>query len=78
MNIKVDTGWRQFFGWTLLLLITPMVAMAAGIESSAGLSTYNLFTPPITDKSVNYLGELFGTVESVLHGTSVQLLGNVF
>lgn len=36
------------------------------------------FAPALTDNSVGYLGQVFGTVGTVLHGTSGQMLGMLF
>lgn len=63
---------------TAFLLFTALwipVALAGNIES---ISSYDIFTPPNTDKSVNYLGQIFGTVGGVVHGTSGQLLSELF
>src|SRR5690606_7732083 len=38
----------------------------------------SLLTPPLTDKSISYLSQLFGSVGNVLHGTSGSLLAQVF
>jgi defect in organelle trafficking protein DotA len=59
----------------LLLLLLPQLSLAEG-EGLGGISAS--FTPSITDMSVRYLGQIFGTVGTVLHGTSGQLLGEVF
>lgn len=36
------------------------------------------FTPPPTDYSVIFLGNIFGVVDGVLHGTGSQVMGNLF
>ena len=36
------------------------------------------FTPPAGDYSVIFLGDLFGVVDGVLHGTGSQIMGNMF
>ena len=53
----------------LLCLFFPILAFA---DNSA------LFTPPITDYSVIFLGNLFGVVDGVLHGTGSQIMGKMF
>ena len=57
----------------LCLLLFPLLAMAADSTSSA-LS----FTPPASDYSVMFLGNLFGIVDGVLHGTGSQIMGAMF
>lgn len=54
---------------SLLLLIFPVLAMA---DSSLS------FTPPPSDFSVVFLGNLFGIVDGVLHGTGSQIMGSMF
>lgn len=53
----------------ILCLFFPFLAFA---DSSA------LFTPPTTDYSVIFLGNLFGVVDGVLHGTGSQIMGKMF
>jgi defect-in-organelle-trafficking protein DotA len=36
------------------------------------------FTPPPTDYSVIFLGDIFGIVDGVLHGTGSQIMGEMF
>jgi len=36
------------------------------------------FTPPATDYSVIFLGNLFGIVDGVLHGSGSQIMGEMF
>lgn len=56
--------------WILLCLtILPRMAFA---ESSLN------FTPPGSDYSVVFLGNLFGVVDGVLHGTGSQIMGTMF
>ncbi len=54
----------------LLCLFYPILALADG--------TTALFTPPTTDYSVIFLGNIFGIVDNVLHGTGSQLMGKMF
>lgn len=54
----------------LCLLVFPLLAMA----DSSSLS----LTPPITDYSIKFLGNIFGVVDGVLHGTGSQIMGNIF
>lgn len=51
---------------------------AAADNIDEDLIGYNIFTPPVSDKSIHYLGEIFGTVGGIVHGASGQLLGEVF
>ena len=52
--------------------------MAGWYNFSGGPLVKPSFTPAATDLSVNYLGQIFGTVGTVLHGTSGQMLGKLF
>ena len=63
-----------FYG---LLLCLSGVAMAAG-SGNVPLSGAFGFAPPPADVSVIFLGNLFGVVDGVLHGTGSQILGNIF
>lgn len=56
---------------TLFLLLVPALALA---EESGSLS----FAPPPSDLSVIFLGNLFGVVDGVLHGTGSQMMGSIF
>lgn len=71
---------KKLLSYFLLLsiLCLPILAFAAPEQAGHGISSYDLFTPPMTDKSINYLGQVFGTVGGVIHGTSGQLLAEVF
>lgn len=75
----------------VLSLLPSMVFAAVPLPSlpSNPLSNFNFdtsglnnitpsFTPSATDQSVSYLGQIFGTVGTVLHGTSGQMLGQLF
>ncbi|MCX7119705.1 MAG: type IVB secretion system protein DotA [Legionellales bacterium] len=53
----------------LLCFLYPVLALS---ESSSAF-----FTPPPTDYSVIFLGNIFGIVDGVLHGSS-QMMGNMF
>ncbi len=56
--------------WILLCLaIFPNIVMADSALT---------FTPPGTDYSVIFLGNLFGVVDGVLHGTGSQIMGAMF
>lgn len=55
---------------TFCLLIAPVLASAADGSLS--------FTPPATDYSVIFLGNIFGIVDGVLHGSGSQILGSMF
>lgn len=55
---------------TILLIIFPALVMAAD-----GSLT---FTPPASDVSVIFLGNIFGIVDGVLHGSGSQMMGTVF
>jgi len=53
----------------IMLLVFPILAMA---DSSLS------FTPPASDYSVVFLGDIFGVVDGVLHGTGSQIMGSMF
>ena len=55
-----------FFLWFLY----PALALADS-------TTASFFTPPSTDYSVIFLGNIFGIVDGILHGSS-QMMGNMF
>lgn len=55
----------------LLCFFYPVLALA-------DTSTTSLFTPPTTDYSVVFLGNIFGVVDGVLHGTGSQIMGKMF
>jgi defect-in-organelle-trafficking protein DotA len=54
---------------TLFLLFLPLFAMA---------DTSLTFNPPPGDVSVIFLGNIFGIVDGVLHGTGSQIMGSMF
>ncbi|HVT61955.1 MAG TPA: type IVB secretion system protein DotA, partial [Legionellaceae bacterium] len=53
----------------LVCLFYPLLAFADSTLS---------FTPPSTDYSVIFLGNMFGVVDGVLHGTGSQIMGRMF
>lgn len=59
------------FALSLFALLFPALAVAS---SGSSIS----FTPPPSDYSVVFLGNIFGIVDGVLHGTGSQILGNIF
>ncbi|MDF1646596.1 MAG: type IVB secretion system protein DotA [Legionellaceae bacterium] len=62
--------WKGFF-FTLLSVFFPILAFA---DESGTMS----FAPPTTDISVTFLGNIFGVVDGVLHGTGSQIMGTMF
>ncbi|KTD49856.1 DotA [Legionella rubrilucens] len=58
---------------TLLMTLFPALALAAD-SSSGSLS----FAPPPSDYSVVFLGNIFGIVDGVLHGSGSQIMGSMF
>ncbi|MCL9685206.1 type IVB secretion system protein DotA [Legionella maioricensis] len=54
---------------TVLLSLFPVLALADSTLS---------FAPPASDYSVVFLGNLFGVVDGVLHGTGSQIMGTMF
>lgn len=57
--------------WTFLLMIFSST-LAFATDSSLS------FNPPPTDYSVIFLGNIFGIVDGVLHGTGSQIMGEMF
>lgn len=57
--------------WLLLTILFPLIARA---EDADTLS----FAPPASDTSVTFLGNIFGVVDGVLHGTGSQIMGTMF
>ncbi|MDP1603075.1 MAG: type IVB secretion system protein DotA [Legionella sp.] len=57
--------------FSLLFSLFPILAQAT---TGGSLS----FAPPLTDVSVVFLGNIFGIVDGVLHGTGSQIMGNIF
>jgi len=57
------------FSLAVLLTLFPLLALADGSLS---------FAPPASDFSVVFLGNIFGIVDGVLHGTGSQIMGNMF
>ena len=53
----------------LLCLVFPIMASADGSMS---------FTPPASDLSVVFLGNIFGIVDGILHGNGSQIMGAIF
>ncbi len=60
----------------LSLLFVPMISFAQSLSQTD--VTTSLFQVSMTDPSVIFLGQMFGTVGNVLTGTSGQLLGTIF
>lgn len=58
------------FYWFLILFFFPTLLMA----DTSSLS----FAPPLTDYSVIFLGNIFGIVDGVLHGSGSQIMGTMF
>lgn len=57
--------------FSILFSLFPIVVLA---EGSGSLS----FAPPPGDFSVVFLGNVFGVVDGVLHGTGSQIMGSMF
>lgn len=68
----------------LSLLVCPAIAHAAGTGNAivdylnGGQDAINLFVIPAEDQSRLYLGQIFGSVGSALHGSGSQLMGEMF
>lgn len=53
----------------ILFIIFPILALADNSIT---------FAPPLSDYSVGFLGNVFGMVDGVLHGTGSQIMGVIF
>lgn len=62
------------FGWLLIFLFLPALALAS---ETAFTSSAMSFTPTTGDYSMIYLGNIFGSVDGVLHGTGSQIMGTM-
>ena len=65
---------RIIVALVLFLLTGSVFAAPADISNLV----HTTFAPPATDYSVAYLSQIFGTVGTVLDGTSGQILGKIF
>ncbi|MDF1683952.1 MAG: type IVB secretion system protein DotA [Legionellaceae bacterium] len=65
INVNVESGIKADFGYDPSLVIS---------DETASLS----FSPPASDISVIFLGNLFGLVDGVLHGSGSQIMGIIF
>lgn len=81
---KWFTPWQCFTTLAVMLLVVVDVAFAQG-SSVAGTYTGcgegTLFSPPCSDKSIEYLSKVFGAVGGVLtgvEGTMIQEMFSVF
>ncbi len=65
-----------------LLSLLPRLVFAASTGptavGAAPSTAPSLFNPPATDLSIGYLGDIFGVVDGVLHGSGSQILGTMF
>lgn len=59
--------------FTVLLSLFPIVVFAQ-TNSGGSLS----FAPPASDYSMVFLGNLFGVVDGVVHGSGSQIMGTIF
>ncbi len=57
--------------FSLFYLMFPALALASSDSSLT-------FNPPPSDTSVVFLGNIFGIVDGVLHGSGSQIMGNMF
>lgn len=57
----------------LLLCFIPQLVFAQSLPGGG-----NLFSPTPGDLSIQYLSDIFGVVDGVLHGSGSQILGTVF
>ncbi len=66
----MNQQWRVFFV-TIFSVFFPILALA---DDTGSMS----FAPPSSDISVTFLGNIFGVVDGVLHGTGSQIMGKMF
>ncbi len=60
--------------WLFILLLLPFCALASDtLYTSQAMA----FTPTTGDASIVYLGNIFGSVDGVLHGTGSQIMGTM-
>lgn len=59
------------------LLLVLVLLVPGYVFADTGVSGFN-FTPPQTDLAVSFLGDIFGVVTGVLHGTGGQIFGTMF
>src|SRR3990167_3728192 len=62
----------------IFLLFVTGVALADSGSIATAQSFASGLTPPESDYSVAYLGQIFGTVGNVISGSSGQILGKMF
>lgn len=65
VNVQTESGIKADFGYD------PSLVVSEESESSS-------FAPPASDISVVFLGNLFGLVDGVLHGSGSQMMGIIF
>jgi len=65
--------WKLLTG---LLIVLPQWVLAGGVD--LGKETTEIFRLDPTDPTKGFLGQIFGSVGTVLSGTSGQLLGQLF
>lgn len=58
-------------------LLLALVLLPLGAFAETTTTSINLFQPTPGDLSIYFLGQIFGTVGGVLHGTGGQLLGQI-
>lgn len=63
--------------WAAMLILLSGVACAA-TPSNLPTADFTHFTTPVSDLSMRYLGELFGTVSNILPTHGSQILGKMF
>lgn len=62
----------------LPLLLVPLLALADTADGTLSVSNALNFRPPVSDRSVIFLGNIFGVVDGVLAGTGSQIIGAMF
>ncbi|KTD12993.1 type IVB secretion system protein DotA [Legionella jamestowniensis] len=63
----------------MMLILLGLLAPALALASDGSFSNpYFNFSPPPQDYSVIFLGNIFGIVDGVLHGTGSQIMGTMF
>lgn len=71
---------RLFYILVGIGLFLPVLAFAA--DNNVSQTAYQLFNPSAiqngTDLSIGYLGDIYGVVDGVLHGSGSQVMGRMF
>ncbi|KTC85192.1 type IVB secretion system protein DotA [Legionella brunensis] len=62
----------------IVLMLLGLLVSTLALASDNSTTSYMSFAPPPQDYSVIFLGNIFGIVDGVLHGTGSQMMGTMF